>query len=271
MRILAIDDELHARRTLVSALHEAAPEAEVVEFALPSEMLAYAEEHPFDAAFLDINLRGMGGMELAARLKRLNPKVNLVFVTGYSEFTGEAIAMHASGYIMKPVTAEQVRRELDDLRYSPETPEEGRRALLHLHCFGNFDVSDAEGRPVRFERSKAKELLAYLTFRRGAACTTREVAGLLFEDLVYDDRQQSYVQQIISALLHGLRRVGAERAVIRSYNSLALDVSLVDCDYYRFEAGEREARSLYAGEFMAQYSWAEGVTAFLDRAAGLLG
>lgn len=268
MKILAIDDELPARRMLVSALREAAPEAEILEFSLPSELLNYAEAHPADAVFLDINMRGMGGMELAARLKRLYPKINLIFVTGYSEFTGEAIAMHASGYILKPVTAEQVRRELSDLRYgAAETGGSG--ALLRLHCFGNFDVSDAEGRPIRFERSKARELLAYLTFRQGAACTTREVAGVLFEDLVYDERQQGYIQQIISALVHGLRRVGAERALIRSYNSLALDVPLVSCDFYRFEAGDPEARSLYAGEFMAQYSWAEGMTAYLDRKAGL--
>lgn len=45
---------------------------------------------------------------LAKRLKEINPKMNIIFVTGFSEYAGDAMKMHASGYIMKPVTKENL-------------------------------------------------------------------------------------------------------------------------------------------------------------------
>lgn len=267
MKILAADDELHARRVLTEALKEALPEAEVVEFSKPSELLAYAKENTADLAFLDINMRGMTGIELAKKLKEIYPKLNIIFVTGYGEYARDAISLHASGYVMKPVTADKIRQELEDLRYPLEWE---KPVLLRLQCFGNFDASDASGRPIKFKRSKAKELLAYLTYRRGAACTTREIAATLFEDEVYDEKHKSYTQQIISSLVSGLKAVGADGLIIRSYNSLALDTSQVDCDFYRMEEGKEDGQSLYTGEFMAQYSWAEDVAGYLDRKNGAL-
>ena len=61
-------------------------------------------------------MRGMNGVEVAKRLKEANPKMNIIFVTGFSEYNGDAMDMKASGYIMKPVTKADVERELSDLR-----------------------------------------------------------------------------------------------------------------------------------------------------------
>lgn len=79
--------------------------------------MAWAEENVCDVAFLDIQMRSMTGLELAKQLKERQPNVNIIFVTGFSEYTGEAIQLHASGYIEKPVTEEKIRRELDNLRH----------------------------------------------------------------------------------------------------------------------------------------------------------
>ena len=69
---------------------------------------------PADIAFLDINMRGMTGVELAKKLKDLCPKINIIFVTGYEEYKGDAMDLRASGYILKPVTKEQIDKELTD-------------------------------------------------------------------------------------------------------------------------------------------------------------
>ena len=69
-----------------------------------------------DAAFLNIEMPVMNGIELAKRLKDIASNINIVFVTGYSDYAVEAIGMSASGYLMKPVSAEQVKRELENLR-----------------------------------------------------------------------------------------------------------------------------------------------------------
>ena len=76
--------------------------------------------------------------------------------------------LRASGYIMKPVTVEKVKAELEALRY-PIVPK--KNVLLRVQCFGNFDVFLPSGEHVRFERSRSKEIFAYLVHRQGTSCT----------------------------------------------------------------------------------------------------
>lgn len=262
MRILAIDDEPLARELLVGAVKTAAPEADISSFEKPSELLEYVDGNPFDIAFLDVNMRGMTGVELARRLKEKRPGVNIVFVTGYDEYTKEAMKLHASGYIMKPVTPDKIQAELSDLRHPVS---EQKRALLYAQCFGNFDVFGEDGKPVKFDRSRAKELLAYLIYRRGSSCTVKEITAVLFEDIPCDKKQKNYVQQIIFSMMNALKKCGAEDAVRKSFNSICVDTSCIDCDYYHVNEHDGSGLALYSGEFMTQYSWAEETAGYLDR------
>ena len=206
MKILCVDDEPLMLQMLEMAIKEAQPDADVLAFDDQDELLEDAKSGGCDIAFLDIHMRGMNGVELAKELKAVNPKMNIIFVTGFSEYTGDAMRLRASGYIMKPVTAEAVKEELSELRF-PIVPKEN--ALLRVQCFGNFDVFTPDGKPVHFERSKAKEIFAYLVHRHGSSCTTREIAAALFEDEPYDKKQQSYLQTLMHALTKSLKTVGA--------------------------------------------------------------
>ena len=53
--------------------------------------------------------------------------------------------------------------------------------------------------------------------------------------------------------------------IYKSYNAIALNDELVDCDYYRFLKMDVPSINTYTGEFMTQYSWAEFVAGYLDR------
>lgn len=261
MTIFTADDEPLALELLTETVRAAAPEARIAAFSKPSLLLEHAQNEAGDVAFLDVQMRGMSGVQLAKRLKELNPRINLVFVTGYEEYAGDAMALHASGYILKPVTLKAVQAELGDLRH-PVVPK--AKALLRVRCFGNFEAYAADGGRVRFERTKAKELLAYLIYRSGSACTVKEIAAVLFESEPYDQKRRNYVQKIISSMLRALKVAGAESVVVKNYNSLAIDAARVDCDYYRFSELDMAAVNAYSGEFMAQYPWAEFVIGYLE-------
>ena len=196
----------------------------------------------------------MNGVELAKELKTVNPKMNIIFVTGFSEYAGEAMSMHASGYIMKPVTKEKIEKELADLRF-PIVPK--KNAKLRVQCFGNFDVFTPDGDHVRFERSKAKEVFAYLVHRRGSSCTTREIFAAIFEDEPYEKKLQNLLQTYIYSMIKSLKKIGAEDAVVRSYNALAVNTEVLDCDYYRFCELDAGAVNAYECEYMSQYYWAD--------------
>ena len=261
MRIIAADDERLALEILTEAIHEAMGDVEVASFLKAREILPYVEEHGCDIAFLDIRMRGVSGIEIALKIKAAAPKANIIFVTGFGEYASDAMKLHASGYIEKPVTAEKIKKEVEDLRYPME---ERTSFLLKIVCFGNFDVYTADGMPVHFERSKAKECLAYLVCHCGTSSSIREIASVLFEDEPYSRKQANYMQKIISSMLRSLREAHAEEIIQKDFNTIAIDCKRIDCDYYRFRDGDAAARNLYQGSFMAQYPWAEYVKGYLE-------
>ena len=257
MVIVAVDDEKPARILLENTLKAVRPEAEIHMFSTPEDLLEYVEQNSADIAVLDVCMYSdLNGVLLAKKLKEINVKINIIFATAHERFLKDAMSLHASGYIVKPVTEEEVRKELDDLRH-PLLEE--KNVLLKVRCFGNFDVFTLDNMPVHFERSKAKEVLAYLIYKHGASCTIREIAAVLFEDEPYDRKQQGYTQKIISSLMSTLRQVGADDLVVKKYNSISIRPELLDCDGYRFEKMDVAAIDLYGNEYMAQYSWAEFV------------
>lgn len=255
MRILAADDEVLAREMLVDAIKASIEDCELFDFSKPSQLLEFAQNNPAcDIAFLDIHMRGMNGVELAKKLKDITPTINIIFVTGFDEYTGDAMRLHASGYIMKPVTKEKIDHEMADLRH-PIVPKND--TLLKVQCFGNFDVFTPDGVPVHFERSRSKEVFAYLVHKNGSSCTIKELAAALFEDEPYDLKQQAYIQKIISAMMKSLRKCNAADVVYKKYNSLSVNTSKLDCDYYRFKELDSGAVNAYNSEYMAQYYWAD--------------
>ncbi|MEE0871905.1 MAG: response regulator [Ruminococcus sp.] len=60
------------------------PDAEVLAYDDQDDLLEEAEKNGCDVAFLDIHMRGMNGVEVAKRLKQSNPRMNIIFVTGFS-------------------------------------------------------------------------------------------------------------------------------------------------------------------------------------------
>ena len=127
MRMLCVDDEPLMLKMLEMAVKEAKPDADVTAYKKQADLLEDARQNGCDVAFLDIHMRGMNGVELAKELKAVNPKMNIIFVTGFSEYTGDAMSLHASGYIMKPVTKEKIEKELSDLRFPIVPKSNGER------------------------------------------------------------------------------------------------------------------------------------------------
>ncbi|UQZ87788.1 hypothetical protein C4J81_00575 [Deltaproteobacteria bacterium Smac51] len=164
MRIIAVDAEKCSLKQFTDQLAAAVPAAEVQGFSDPKEALAFARQKDIDVAFMEVEMRGLTGLELARELQRHQPRTNVIFVTGEAGYCVEAFALHASGYILKPARAWDIQRELANLRNPP--PKNGADGKLRVQTFGHFEVFYGETR-LCFGRSRAKELFAYLIDRRG--------------------------------------------------------------------------------------------------------
>jgi DNA-binding LytR/AlgR family response regulator len=108
MRLLIADDEAPLRAWLRRLLGEVAPEAQIVaEAADGATALADIERLRPDAAFLDIRMPGLSGLEVAARI---TVPCRTVFVTAHDEFAVQAFEQAAADYLLKPVTAERLAK-----------------------------------------------------------------------------------------------------------------------------------------------------------------
>jgi two-component SAPR family response regulator len=255
MKIIAVDDEKIALEALSSAIKSIVTEDEVLSFRYPEDALDYARENTCDIAFLDVEMAGMSGVMLAEELKKYNNEINIVFCTGYGEYRDAAFDLHASGYLMKPITPEKVKRELENLRRPIF-----EKKKLKVQTFGNFEVY-IDGKPLAFKYRRTKELFAYLIDRVGAMCTVGEIIGILFED---EGGREDYFQKLRRDLLSTLEEVGCAGAIVHKRGMLGVVVTEVQCDYYDYLNRKRELSASYFGEYMSQYSFAELTNAHLN-------
>ena len=260
MNILAVDDEYYALELMKRALEEVAGGSTVYLCRDVRSALDTAMKTKIDVAFLDIHLPEKNGIELALDLKKLNPKVNIVFATGFSEYMKEGIDLRMSGYVLKPVTPEAIRTELENLRNPIEWNPEKRIKIL---TFGNFDVF-IDGNPLKFERKQAKEILAYLIDKKGTSATYAELAAMLWEDEDYDRTRQKNLQVYIASLVKTLHSVDVKDLILKNRQGILVNTRIVDCDYYRFLEGDVRAINSFTGQYMSSYSWAEFTVGYLE-------
>jgi len=253
MNILALDDCELALVSLVQSIKEAVPGAEIFSFRKPALLIKAAMGKAWDIAFLDIQMFGMNGLEVAKILKDNYPKTNIIFVTAFAEHAKNAFELHPSGYVLKPVTKEAILREIENLRHPLASMSDDK---ICIQTFGNFEVF-VKGKPLKFGRLKAKEAFAYLIDRKGAAATSAEIAAVLWEDKDYDRSLQLQTQVIISEMMKTLKNNGISDIVIKRRNQIAADTAKIKCDYYDFLNYDAAAVNAYQGEYMANYSWAE--------------
>lgn len=251
MRFLAVDDEERMLERLENTLHSVHTEAEIWSFTWPADALEAAKQHPIDVAFLDIEMGGMTGLELAARLKKVKPDIHIIFVTGFHKYAVDAFSVHATGYLLKPVSKQAVERELTFI-YGQLNPQ----SHIRVQTFGGFELF-VDGQPVKFRRAKSKELLAYLVDHRGASSTTAQAYAALFEDAEDTISGKSYFRTILHEMIKTLKKTGAEEILLKGFNSYAIVPEKFDCDYYRFLEGDPIAINQYKNDYMPQYSWAE--------------
>ena len=247
MIAIAVDDEILMLGALVTAIKASPDISEVSQFSSCDEALDFVKENSVDIAFLDINMRGMGGLALAEKIIGVSPDCKIVFCTGYEEYAIPAFKLHASGYLMKPVSAKDVQVEIDNIKGIRQ-----KEKPLTVKCFSTFEVF-ARGEKLTFKRSKTKELFAFLVDRNGAGVTVAEIGVALWEN---DEEQKNhnYIHQLFRDLRQSLEAVGVEEIFERNNYFYSLNPEKLDCDYYAYlKTGKPEFR----GEYMSQYSWAE--------------
>lgn len=115
MKILVVDDERIALEGLVDAIKQVNPSAEIYGFRRARQALEFYKTHLCEVAFLDIQIRNFSGIELAKEVRKINPEVIIIFATGCGDYEKSNIPAFASGYLIKPITVQKIKEELEKL------------------------------------------------------------------------------------------------------------------------------------------------------------
>ena len=121
INVIMVDDSKVILSEGLAVLEDALPNAAITGFIWPQEAIEFAKTNRIELAFLDIELGTASGLDLCRTLLELNPRMNIVFLTAFPDYSLDAWKTEASGFLLKPLTAEGVQEQLKKLRYPLST------------------------------------------------------------------------------------------------------------------------------------------------------
>ena len=116
-----------AEQRLIDIQAEVFPSAEAFLF-------RYAEDKDWDILLLDIEMGAMDGVTMAKRVRQDNEAVQIVFITGYSDYIAEGYEVAALHYLMKPANREKLLTVLDRAMEKRKLEER----CLNLEAYGEM-------------------------------------------------------------------------------------------------------------------------------------
>ena len=116
-KIIMVEDNKPILNYSLQILEKVVPNAMIAGFNKPKMAVEYAKVNRVDLAILDIELGKSSGLDLCRMLLEINPCTKVVYLTAYPDYSLDAWDTGASGFMVKPLTPESVRRQLKLLRF----------------------------------------------------------------------------------------------------------------------------------------------------------
>ncbi len=251
MRAMIVDDEPLMIRKFVRLTEGMADLNVVGQFEDAQDALEYAKNNPIEVAFLDVEIPGINGIDLARELKKIRNNMIIVFITAYDEYIRDSNEIGADYYIIKPYTKQVLEIMMEKLRLLAERQHKD----IYIQMFGRFLVKK-NGKPVQLT-GKAKEILALVVSRRGKEISNEEIYSTLWEDRPYSNACMSVYYNALRRLKNALRKEDIQDILVPTPRGQTVNTELFDCDYYAWQDKNMDTRDSFEGEFLSEYSWGE--------------
>lgn len=278
-QIIIVDDEIKALDRFERIVSEEPRVTIAGKFSRPEAAIEFAKQNPLDIAFLDIEMPGQNGLELAERLSSINPLTEIIFVTAYDKYALMAFQAHAIGYLLKPLDIAEFKKQIDVLSLKLELRQNRHKNnCLAIRCFGQFSCSpkDNEDRPMRFRTAKSEELFAILIHYQGKAIARDLLIEALWPD-IESEKAANYFRVTCTYLRRAFADMGFPEILLRERDSYYINNAYISCDYFQFTSAissnsasnlselEKMA-ALYSGAYFENkpYHWAVKTRVWLE-------
>lgn len=140
MNCIIIEDEPQAVNTIKYMLRDYFPEINVVnEFDKVSEAMRFVHDNPVHFIFLDVQLNGELGIDIAKYLNKEELNFDIIFTTAYSEYAIEAFSLAAIDYLLKPINPERFKDAINRVIKKQKVDIEQLRLLNQVSEKQTFD------------------------------------------------------------------------------------------------------------------------------------
>ena len=255
MRAILVDDEPIMLRSFMRYSADI-PQLDVVaQFQNAEDAISYAQENAFELALLDVCLPGMNGIDLAVRLREINPDMLVVFISAYDDYLRKFNEIGGDYYILKPDKKDTIQMTAEKMAVLSERLHKE----IYIQMFGRFNVLK-NGIPLKMS-GKTKEILALIASRRGKEISNEEIYTIVWENREYSNENMKVYYNALSRLKRVLADAGISELLISTAHGQMLNTAICDCDYFAWQDREMKQRDRFEGEFLSEYSWGETILA----------
>lgn len=273
MRAIIVDDEPLILDVFENMLLEMDAITVVGKYTDPFEAIDQAVLKEADIAFLDIEMPDLNGMDVASILKRLDPDINIVFVTAHSDYAVRAFELDAIDYLTRPVQKHRLEETLKRINARSSVQEQVTTGKM-VCCFSSLSfLTENSKEPLnpRWRTKRTQEIFAYLLFN-----TNEKVRKDLLVDMFWPESNWNQgIAQLYSTIYQirkTLKDVNFEIEIESKENYYLLKLNNIKVDFHEWEKAidtlgpinqdtiyEHIATiKLYTGNFLEthNYSWA---------------
>ncbi|MGE7132427.1 response regulator [Lysinibacillus xylanilyticus] len=288
--MIVMDDEPLALVNMEKKLKEFNSIEVIKSFTTAKDLLAEGPSLDFQVAFLDVEMPGMNGLEIARLLKEWNKNIFIVFVTAYRDYAVQAFEIHSIDYLLKPISKARLETTINRIQEllhleNKSTPLQIRnKPELTIQCFGGFVVLH-NNKAVHWRTLKTKELFAFLFSNLNNHVPRDTIIDSLWVDTEFK-KARVQLHTTVSYLRTTLSALGYSEVIQYANGSYILQLEDFQCDAHDLEhilnanmetakIDVEKAEALiqsYQGEYMAalDYPWITSKANFMNNKFTLL-
>ncbi|MFN2746768.1 MULTISPECIES: response regulator [Bacillus] len=243
MKALIVDDEELALLHFKVMLERTNFFQSIATFQDPVEVLEYSVLD-VDVVFLDIEMPGISGIELAEALQSMNDDIQVVFITAYNEFAIKAFELNAVDYLLKPVDYDRLLKTVERIKTNGRNSAEKTGAHFFIQCFGSLQFyevikGDKTYMPVKWRTSKAREVYAYLLHHQGRVVSKDTLIDLFWPNFDFS-KASTQLYSTIYQIRKLIGRLPFSQSIDKTETGYILRLSDAKIDVIEWEKSIKE-------------------------------
>lgn len=278
IRAIIVDDEPLSLQLMEKKLNNIGSIEVVGMFSNGESVLQDFKNLDFQVVFLDIEMAGLSGLDLAEIIMEWNSQIHIVFVTAYRDYAIQAFELDSLDYLLKPVMKDRLEKTVARLQekihreqIKVNNQETSANSLINIICFDEFVVYKGD-ELIKWKTAKVKELFAFFLMHLNTYVNRDTIIDTLWPDQDYK-KAKIQLHTSLSYLRKSLDSMGFKESLKFSNQSYSLAIDEFYCDAFELEqiidyhshitseniAEVEKMVSLYTGEYMEknEYLWAK--------------